>query len=296
MAEREHTVRSGQSLARIARRYRVRVHDLAAANTLRVTAELREGQVLKIPEPGCHYVRAGQSVSAIAQEHQTTVAALLAANDLDRDAQIRPGQRLLLPGQTAVEGREEAAERWGRPRNPGVVTFYRVSNQARLRIRLLSRGGSPRRAALRRLEELLADRRSHRSRAPHRRLVQLLSRISDHFGGRTINILSGYRPAGGNTREGSRHVSGRAVDIRIQGVPNGALRDYLRGLDDVGVGFYPNSHFVHLDVRDRSAYWVDRSGRGQAADYVRRGERDADEPGDEPDDEGSDAADPPEDD
>ena len=36
----------------------------------------------------------------------------------------------------------------------------------------------------------------------------------------------------------------------------------------VGVGYYPNSSFVHLDVRkDRSAFWIDYSGPGERAVY-----------------------------
>ena len=47
------------------------------------------------------------------------------------------------------------------------------------------------------------------------------------------------------------------------------LRDYLRKtFDKVGVGYYPNSTFVHLDVRkDRSAFWIDYSGPGERAVY-----------------------------
>jgi len=52
-------------------------------------------------------------------------------------------------------------------------------------------------------------------------------------------------------------------------VPNTELRDYLRGnLKKVGVGYYPNSSFVHLDVRkDRSAFWIDYSGPGERSVY-----------------------------
>jgi hypothetical protein len=53
------------------------------------------------------------------------------------------------------------------------------------------------------------------------------------------------------------------------GVPNSALRDYLRTLRDVGVGYYPNSTFVHLDVRERSASWVDYAGPGESPRYRR---------------------------
>lgn len=259
-AQREHTVRSGQSLARVARRYGVRVHDLAAANNMRVTTELRLGQTLTIPERGYHYVRQGQSISEIAHEHQISVQELLSANNLGRDARIRPGQRLLLPGNTASEERDDAAERWGRPRNPGIVTLYRVATRERMRVRFLSRNGRPRRAAVRRLTEFLRDRRSGDTHPPSTRLIQLLSRISDHFGGRVIHVMSGYRPPGRNTRESSRHVTGDAVDLKVQGVPNRTLIEFLRTLPECGVGFYPNSSFVHFDVRERRTYWVDRSG------------------------------------
>ena len=47
------------------------------------------------------------------------------------------------------------------------------------------------------------------------------------------------------------------------------LRDYFRRtFQHVGVGYYPNSSFVHLDVRDGpSAFWIDYSGPGQKAIY-----------------------------
>jgi hypothetical protein len=46
-------------------------------------------------------------------------------------------------------------------------------------------------------------------------------------------------------------------------VPNAVVCEFLRELEDVGVGYYPNSSFVHLDVRDHSAYWVDYAGPGE---------------------------------
>ncbi len=279
LAEREHRVRRGQSLSRIARRYNVDVHDLAAANELRVTAELREGQVLRIPERGYYYVRRGDSLNRIATENNISAAELARVNNISRNAPLRFGQRLVLPGSEGGESRSEAERRWGRPRHRGVVRFMRPAFEEEVRIRPLTNRGAIRRGPLRRLAHLLRDRRTQQERNPHDRLVRLLTQISDHFGGRQIVILSGYRPSGGGTRESSRHVNGRAVDMRIRGVPNTALRDYARTLDSLGVGYYPNSSFVHVDVRDRKAYWVDRSGRGQDADYVRdRRERETIDP------------------
>ncbi|MCU0676238.1 MAG: LysM peptidoglycan-binding domain-containing protein [Myxococcota bacterium] len=267
--EQQHTVRSGQSLGRIAARYRVRVQDLAGANDLPVSAQLREGQVLRIPVAGYHYVRTGETLSTIARRRAVGVRELAQANRLRDDATLRPGQRLLLPGQVAEEEREEAASRWGRPRRPGVVSLVRVSTRERLSLRVLDSRGRPRSAARRRVGHLLRHRRTGGEHLPSSRLLELLVRVSDHFGGRAIHVLSGYRPPGGHTEESSHHTDGSAIDLRIPGVPNRDLRDFLRTLPDVGVGYYPNSSFVHFDVRSRSAYWVDRSGPGESPDYVR---------------------------
>lgn len=46
----------------------------------------------------------------------------------------------------------------------------------------------------------------------------------------------------------SLHMSGRAVDIRIQGKTIGALADAARSMEAGGVGYYPHSGFVHIDT------------------------------------------------
>lgn len=267
--EREHTVRRGQSLGRIARRYNVPVQELAAANVLRVDQALQPGMRLKIPVRGVYYVRAGQSLSRVARRNDTTVAELCRVNRIRPDTQLQPGQAIVLPGNDALETRERAEDRWGRPRHPGVVRLLRLSNHRRLRLRLVNRQRHPTRRARRDLRAFLSDRQSGERHDIHPRLIELLAQVSDHFGGREIVIISGFREAGGRTRESSRHTEGRAIDFRIRGVDIRLLRDYVREFPRVGVGFYPNSRFVHLDVRDESAYWVDRSGRGQDADVVR---------------------------
>ncbi|MCA9612968.1 MAG: LysM peptidoglycan-binding domain-containing protein, partial [Myxococcales bacterium] len=241
--ERQHTVRSGQSLARIASRYRVRVQDLAGANDLSVSAQLREGQVLRIPVDGYHYVRSGETLSTIARRREISVRDLARANRLSESATLRVGQRLLLPGQVAEEERDRAAARWGRPRRPGVVTLVRPATRERLSLRVLDSRGRPRSGPRRQLAWLLRHRRTNAQTPPDTRLLQLLVRISDHFGGRPIHILSGFRPAGGHTEESSHHTDGSAIDLRIQGVSNRDLRDFLRTLPEVGVGYYPNSSF-----------------------------------------------------
>ena len=277
-AQNDVTVRDGQSLARIARRHHVSVTTLAAANGLTRDAALRPGQVLRIPEQGTHYVAAGDTLASIAHANQCSVDDLTRANRLRDGRALRIGQRLVLPGFQASEERTQAARQWGTPRHPGVATLYRRSIDRRLRVLLVDRRGRARRAARRRLQELMRPRSAPRRLGrlgpePDARLIEILARVSDHFGGRQITIVSGYRPAGGYTRESSRHTGGHALDIRVRGVPNQTLRDFVRStFERVGVGFYPRSSFVHVDVRDRSTYWVDWSRPGERPRYQRRGE------------------------
>lgn len=49
----------------------------------------------------------------------------------------------------------------------------------------------------------------------------------------------------------------------LPGVRDSTLARFLRKQGFVGVGYYPTSHFVHLDVRSRSYFWMDRSGPGR---------------------------------
>jgi hypothetical protein len=95
-------------------------------------------------------------------------------------------------------------------------------------------------------------RRTH-AIAPH--LLDLVYRTMRHFNAPLVHLVSGYRP----DRAGSRHTQGRAIDMVIPGVTNEALADYARQLGFCGVGIYPNSGFVHLDVRESSFFWVDQS-------------------------------------
>lgn len=91
------------------------------------------------------------------------------------------------------------------------------------------------------------------------RLLDLVYRTMRHFEAPLVHVVSGYR----KDRAGSRHTQGRAIDMVIPGVTNEQLADYVRQFGFVGVGIYPKSGFVHLDVRDRSYFWLDFSMPGE---------------------------------
>jgi uncharacterized protein YcbK (DUF882 family) len=99
-------------------------------------------------------------------------------------------------------------------------------------------------------------------------LAARLEKVMDHFKTDShtpkVSIVSGYRP----TSVGSFHALGRAIDFRLDGVDNAKLVEFCKTLPDTGCGFYPNSSFVHMDVRDGKASWIDASGPGEAPRYV----------------------------
>jgi hypothetical protein len=108
------------------------------------------------------------------------------------------------------------------------------------------------------------------------RLVWLLQSIADAYPWKPIHVFSGYRPASADKKShpgshASLHAMGRAVDIKVLGVPNATLFQLCRKLDDVGCGYYPNGPFVHVDVRKAGtghAFWVDVSLPGEPSRFV----------------------------
>jgi hypothetical protein len=103
------------------------------------------------------------------------------------------------------------------------------------------------------------------------RLVERLELVADHFRRPSqptrFVLVSGYRPRS----TGSFHSSGRALDFRLDGIPNEALVAFCKTLPDTGCGYYPNSVFVHMDVRNAGAghiTWIDASRPGEAPRYV----------------------------
>lgn len=74
-----------------------------------------------------------------------------------------------------------------------------------------------------------------------------------------IDVVCGYRTPGSNsflrTRAAvtgvalhSQHMLAKAIDIRVPGVSTSRLRDVVLSLHEGGVGYYPVSQFVHVDV------------------------------------------------
>ncbi|MEO8797158.1 MAG: DUF882 domain-containing protein [Polyangiaceae bacterium] len=99
------------------------------------------------------------------------------------------------------------------------------------------------------------------------RLQQVVSHFSS--GGKTprLSVISGYRPSS----VGSFHAVGKALDFRVEGVANETLVAFCKTLPDTGCGYYPNSVFIHMDVRPSGTghvQWIDGSGPGESPNYL----------------------------
>jgi LysM repeat protein len=283
-----HTVADGQRLGSIAKRYGVSIDALCQANGIDRRAPIRPGQRLtipgRLPERGSaerpapeadsaraegpaivHRVEAGQRLESIARRYRVSVGALCEENRFDRRSLLRPGQLLRIPGSAAPApapapaGRSSSRGPYARtPAKRGYVEL--VGHTRRFRGHVLDKRGQLLPKAKREIARLLGV--SENGPRLDDRLVRSLVEVSDHFGGRPLRIVSGYRS--NSYFKDSRHKASRAVDFSVLGVPNEVVRDYLRTFNRVGVGYYPNSSFVHLDVREYAAYWVDYSRPGEA--------------------------------
>lgn len=86
-------------------------------------------------------------------------------------------------------------------------------------------------------------------------LHDLMARLGHPDG--EIDIVCGYRTPWSNNylREHtngvalhSQHMEAKAIDIRVPGVSTAEVRDAALSMHRGGVGYYPQSNFVHVDV------------------------------------------------
>ena len=108
------------------------------------------------------------------------------------------------------------------------------------------------------INHLLRDFRTDQTRAIDPKLLDVLHAITRRIETtRSIQVISGYRSPATNellhersaqVAKHSLHMDGMAADIRIPGHELAQLRDVALSLQAGGVGFYPRSDFVHVDV------------------------------------------------
>jgi hypothetical protein len=102
--------------------------------------------------------------------------------------------------------------------------------------------------------------------AVHPRTLSLVYRAMRHFNAPHIHLISGIR----RDRGGSRHTHGYAADVVIPGVGDETLAKYFRAQGFVGVGVYTRAKFVHVDTREASFFWLDRSLPGKKGGKIQQ--------------------------
>ncbi|MEJ2007822.1 MAG: DUF882 domain-containing protein [Acidobacteriota bacterium] len=118
--------------------------------------------------------------------------------------------------------------------------------------------------ALKEINWILRDYRRNAVKAIDLRLLDLLYALDRKLETRRpFHIICGYRTPATNeflrrhsagVAKHSMHMQAKAIDIRIPGCRLTRLQKTALGLHDGGVGIYPLSDFVHVDV-GRVRHW-----------------------------------------
>ena len=195
-----------------------------------------------------------------------------------REKALRPDVRLsdadlaaaLAPAKGTKKARtSKAAKRAGLASdpylNPGariepVTTLYNVWTHEALPIL----PGQSRRLEEGPFQQFLRDHYTNQATNMDTRLLDVLERVAGKFSARRIEVVSGYRSPkynlmlrkkGHQVARHSQHMEGNAVDFRIRGVATKQVLHYVKSLRLGGVGYYPNSQFVHSDTGP-IRYWT----------------------------------------
>ena len=113
--------------------------------------------------------------------------------------------------------------------------------------------------ALAKLDYFLRDDRTGDVRHFDPRLYDILSDLASSIGhsGGEIDIICGYRTSSTNeslrahttgVAKNSLHIQAEAIDLRMPGIDTLKLRKAALALRRGGVGYYPHSDLIHVDV------------------------------------------------
>lgn len=137
------------------------------------------------------------------------------------------------------------------------LSFYNTHTGERLVIEYFA-GGEYVADALKEVNWFLRDFRTGGVHDIDPGVLDILTKVHDLTGAsRPFDVISGYRSPETNAMlrrrsrqvaSGSLHQAGKAIDVRLPGVPLTTVRDAGLSLGLGGVGYYQRSNFVHLDT------------------------------------------------
>ena len=140
-----------------------------------------------------------------------------------------------------------------------ILTLHNVWTKESLPIAL----DGPRFSPVASFDQLVRCHYTNQATTMDPRLIDTVVRAAGKFSARYVEVVSGFRAPkyqlmlrkkGHEVARDSEHPRGQAVDFRIPTVPTRALLRFVKSLRLGGVGYYPESSFVHADV-GRVRYW-----------------------------------------
>ncbi len=211
----------------------------------------------------------GNASPAQSQEGESSTAAAAGADDgvdATGDATRAPARRKRpgvsvrkhgrFTGRVVPEG-SLRKDPLGKP--SGDLELHMNGLDESVKVNIYNADGSYNIDSLRALDQVLRCRRTDDVKPIEPRLFTILSHVYDHFGGKPIDVVSGYR---NQRKKTSNHYKGTATDIRISGVAPKKVELFAESLDTggLGIGLYPKGQFVHIDVRPLPSFrWIDMS-------------------------------------
>jgi uncharacterized protein YcbK (DUF882 family) len=131
------------------------------------------------------------------------------------------------------------------------------------------RDGSTDEATTAEVKRLFRCRRTHKEKMIAAATLGMLADVAERYPGKTIEYVSGYRTGWDESRT-SPHRHAEAIDFRIRGVQLRTIRDHVwRTYSQVGVGWYPEGQYIHIDTRpDRNdTSWTFLRGKNRYSPY-----------------------------
>jgi uncharacterized protein YcbK (DUF882 family) len=166
-------------------------------------------------------------------------------------------RRFLFLGSAGIAGLLMPAKGWAAGPAARALAFRNLHTGEFVRATYWA-AGQYIREGLSQIDWLLRDHRTDLVHPIDRRLLGLLDELHESLDtAEPFEVISGYRSPATNARlvatstgvaSNSLHVVGMAIDMRVPGRPLRAVRDAAKALRAGGVGYYPESDFVHVDV------------------------------------------------
>ncbi|WP_246024260.1 DUF882 domain-containing protein [Azospirillum ramasamyi] len=178
---------------------------------------------------------------------------------LDRRSLLRAGLGLAAAasaGGTLFASEEAEAAALRAP--PRVLSLVNLHTGERVSAEYWAKGRYVR-DAVRAINHLLRDHRNNAVHPIDPKLLDLVHNLSRKIGRKgAIEIVSGYRSPESNAMlreadqrgvaQNSYHTRGMAIDLRVPKMSTRQLQRAALSLRGGGVGYYPDSNFVHVDV------------------------------------------------